>query len=105
MVGLSGGGWTTTLYAAIDPRIRKSFPVAGSIPLYLYSDHYQTDAEQSRPELYSLAGYPDLYVLGSSGIGRKQVQILNHSDSCCFGSLQHDAGVRHVADEPPNERD
>ena len=59
MVGLSGGGWTTTIYAAIDPRIRTSFPVAGSIPLYMYSANYQTDAEQSRPELYSQAGYPD----------------------------------------------
>ena len=35
MTGLSGGGWTTTIYAAIDPRIRSSFPVAGTIPLYL----------------------------------------------------------------------
>src|SRR6185312_13818026 len=35
MIGLSGGGWTTTLYAAVDPRIMRSFPVAGSIPLYL----------------------------------------------------------------------
>ena len=35
MAGLSGGGWTTTLYAAIDPSIRYSFPVAGTIPLYL----------------------------------------------------------------------
>src|SRR5882724_11589473 len=35
MVGLSGGGWTTTLYAAIDPRVRRSYPVAGSLPQYL----------------------------------------------------------------------
>lgn len=32
MTGLSGGGWTTTLYAALDPRISASFPVAGSLP-------------------------------------------------------------------------
>ena len=30
MAGLSGGGWTTTLYAAVDPSIRYSFPVAGA---------------------------------------------------------------------------
>src|SRR5206468_1063956 len=35
MAGLSGGGWTTTVYAAIDPTIKYSFPVAGSIPLHL----------------------------------------------------------------------
>jgi dienelactone hydrolase len=32
MVGLSGGGWTTTVAAAIDPRIDLSIPVAGSLP-------------------------------------------------------------------------
>ena len=97
MVGLSGGGWTTTIYAAIDPRIRTSFPVAGSIPLYMYSANYQTDAEQSRAELYSLAGYPDLYVLGSAGRGRRQFQVLNHSDKCCFGARYHDRKLRHVS--------
>lgn len=32
MGGLSGGGWSTTLAAAIDPRIGLSMPVAGSVP-------------------------------------------------------------------------
>ena len=32
MAGLSGGGWTTTLMAGIDPRIGLSIPVAGSMP-------------------------------------------------------------------------
>jgi PhoPQ-activated pathogenicity-related protein len=32
MAGLSGGGWTTTIAAAIDPRIQLSIPIAGSIP-------------------------------------------------------------------------
>lgn len=31
-MGLSGGGWTTTLMGAIDPRITLSMPIAGSIP-------------------------------------------------------------------------
>lgn len=35
MVGISGGGCTTHLYAAVDPRIKTSFPVAGSLPRYL----------------------------------------------------------------------
>ena len=46
MIGLSGGGWTTTVYAAIDPRIVKSIPVAGTLPLYLRGDHYNHDLEQ-----------------------------------------------------------
>ena len=38
MIGLSGGGWTTVVYAAIDERISDSFSVAGSIPFYLRVD-------------------------------------------------------------------
>ena len=90
MAGLSGGGWTTTIYAAIDPSIRCSFPVAGSIPLYLRAAGSVGDREQFEPSFYSLAGYPDLYVLGAHGRGRKQVQILVRRDDCCFGQAQHD---------------
>lgn len=93
MIGLSGGGWTTTVYAALDPRIRCSFPVAGTIPLYLRSGGSIGDREQFEASFYRLAGYPDLYVLGAHGDGRKQVQILVRRDDCCFGEAQHDAKV------------
>ena len=89
MLGLSGGGWTTTVYAAIDPTIRFSIPVAGSIPLYLRYTGYNHDKEQYLPAFYRIAGYPDLYVLGSYGPGRRQIQILNRYDNCCFGENQH----------------
>lgn len=88
MTGLSGGGWTTTVYAAVDPTIRSSFPVAGTIPLYLRSGGSVGDREQFEPEFYRIAGYPDFYVLGAEG--RKQVQILVRRDDCCFGQAQHD---------------
>lgn len=91
MIGLSGGGWTTTVYAALDPTIRCSFPVAGSIPLYLRSGGSIGDREQFEPSFYRLAGYPDLYILGANGPGRKQVQVLVRRDDCCFGVAQHDA--------------
>jgi len=91
MTGLSGGGWTTTVYAALDPTIHCSFPVAGTIPLYLRSGGSVGDREQFEPSFYQIAGYPDLYVLGAHGRGRKQVQILVQRDDCCFGELQHDA--------------
>ncbi|MFN0103629.1 MAG: SGNH/GDSL hydrolase family protein [Bryobacteraceae bacterium] len=89
MAGLSGGGWTTTLLAAVDPAIRTSFPVAGSIPLYLRTGGSVGDKEQYIDEFYKIAGYPDLYFLGAHGRGRKQVQILNRRDNCCFGEAQH----------------
>jgi len=90
MAGLSGGGWTTTVYAAIDPRIQCSFPVAGSIPLYLRRGGSVGDREQFESTFYAIAGYPDLYVLGAHGKGRKQIQILVRHDNCCFGERQHD---------------
>ncbi|MCI0533902.1 MAG: hypothetical protein L0Z50_01600 [Verrucomicrobiales bacterium] len=90
MVGLSGGGWATTVYAAIDPTIRCSFPVAGTLPLYLRWGGSVGDREQYESSFYSVAGYPDLYILGAQGRGRKQVQILVRRDSCCFGEDQHD---------------
>lgn len=85
MVGLSGGGWTTTVYAAIDPTIKYSIPVAGTMPLYNRAGGSVGDTEQFLDAFYQIAGYPDLYVLGSYGYGRKQVWLLNRRDNCCFG--------------------
>ena len=88
MTGISGGGWTTTLCAAMDTRIKYSYPVAGSLPLYLRirdpKNSSWGDYEQFTPELYRIANYLELYVLGASGSGRRQIQILNEFDSCCF---------------------
>jgi hypothetical protein len=94
MTGVSGGGWTTTLYAALDPRITRSYPVAGTLPLHLREDRDRInsahrsadwgDYEQTIPELYNIANYLELYVLGSQGPHRKQLQILNQFDSCCY---------------------
>jgi hypothetical protein len=39
MLGLSGGGWSTTLASAVDDRIRVSFPTAGSVPFALKVGH------------------------------------------------------------------
>jgi hypothetical protein len=99
MVGLSGGGWTTNLIAAIDPRIEYSFSVAGSTPLFYRGKSSIGDIEQFIPQLYrDIAGYPDLYILGAYGKGRKQVQILNSKDDCCFGIKQHKPGREYYED-------
>lgn len=85
MSGLSGGGWTTVLYSALDTRIKKSFPVAGSWPKYLRyaSGNVNSigDYEQQLPGL-SL-NYLDLYALATTG-SRTQVQVFNSNDPCCF---------------------
>ena len=94
MVGLSGGGWTTTLYAALDPRIARSYPVAGTLPLYLESGG---DYEQTHPGLYAIANYPELYVLGTYEGARRQIQVLNRYDSCCFGGVEYRLYEEQVA--------
>ncbi|WP_371504429.1 hypothetical protein [Nitrosopumilus adriaticus] len=90
MIGISGGAWTTTLYAAIDDRITKSFPVAGPLPIFLRADnenlgHY----EHINPELYETANYLELYILGSHGANREQVKIINKYDSCCHYGISY----------------
>lgn len=95
MTGVSGGGWTTTVYAALDPRITRSYPTAGTLPLHLREDRKRTnsaqrpadwgDYEQTIPELHAIANYLDLYILSSVGEHRKQLQILNKYDPCCLG--------------------
>jgi len=89
MIGLSGGGWTTHIYAAVDTRVKLSISIAGSLPLYLRWGNSIGDIEQTLEEFYRLAGYLDLYILGAYGSGRKQIQVLNRHDSWCFGEAQH----------------
>jgi len=85
MIGLSGGGWTTVVYSAIDERISDSFSVGGSIPFYLRVDSRDMgDYEQTNIELYKNVNYLELYVLSAYGDGRQHVQIFNKNDSCCF---------------------
>jgi len=99
MAGLSGGGWTTTLYAALDTRVKTSVPIAGSEPFYMRG---QSDAEQEDNVIAGndffnfssggsqiITGYKDLYLLGSFGAGRKQIQVLNRNDDCCFGQYEY----------------
>ena len=38
MMGISGGGWTTVLFSAIDDRILQSYSVAGTFPMFMRSD-------------------------------------------------------------------
>lgn len=87
--GISGGAWTVTIAAALDTRIRASYPVAGSLPVYLslLPPNAPQDWEQRAADIYRLATYLDLYVLGAEGAGRRQVQILNQFDACCFRGI------------------
>ncbi len=93
MIGLSGGGWTTNLAAAMDTRIVASYNVGGSLPFYLQVRDYDwvAGSEGGRPvEFYRTANYLELYVLDSTGSDphgrpRRHRQIINLQDPVCCG--------------------
>jgi hypothetical protein len=107
MTGISGGGWTTHWCAALDRRICMSFPVSGSLPLYImqistitngnsWNCHWENgiDAEQNDVNLYghgslegnnSITSYLDLYIMGGYGNNREEIQILNQDECIYFG--------------------
>jgi pimeloyl-ACP methyl ester carboxylesterase len=95
-VGFSGGGWTAVVLAALDPRIENSVQIAGSMPGVHFvgpDNRNHGDSEQNWAPFYSIAGYEDLYLMGSYEVGRKQLQILVANDSvdpCCFSSPEWD---------------
>ena len=97
MIGLSGGGWTTSMIAALDTRIKLSVPVAGSAPLYVRNadPHSRGDAEQFYSPMYDeniaedgtgggVATWLEIYALGGYGENRRQIYVTNEFDSCCF---------------------
>ena len=79
MTGKSGGGWTTTLAAALDPRLLVTIPDAGSIPMTF--NHTSWDYEQlpSRGDLYARCDYECMYVLAGLDAGRVSVQVLHEN--------------------------
>ena len=91
MVGLSGGGWITVLYSAIDERISESYSVAGSYPLHLRHETKNIgDYEQFNPNIYRISNYLELYTMSSFGDNRKLVQLFIYNDPCCFQAELYD---------------
>jgi hypothetical protein len=93
MMGLSGGGWTTTLMSAIDTRIQLSIPVAGSIPCSF--PHTSWDYEQyCTNDWAQVCDYECLYALAGLEPSRYSVQIIHEKDPCCFHGYGRHDGIR-----------
>jgi len=89
MCGLSGGGWATSIYPAIDTSIIYSFPIAGAWPKAVRSLFYPNgDIEQTWAPLYNMLDAHELFVLCCLAPARKVLQINNRYDNCCFGGNQ-----------------
>ena len=87
MVGLSAGGWITTALSAVDQRIRRSYSIAGVVPAYQQRGREWPLAQQY-PPFVEAASILDLFVLGASPRERKQWQIYNRFDRCCYEGLR-----------------
>ena len=106
MVGFSAGAFFTTVMAAIDGRISRSYLVAGVYPIYpREGPEIQPYLPSYYPPLLSRASYLELFTLGASGPGRRQLQIFNRYDRCCYknrkGKLYESAvaeAVREIGD-------
>tara|TARA_Y100000589_G_scaffold220283_1_gene207890 strand:+ start:1408 stop:2577 length:1170 start_codon:yes stop_codon:yes gene_type:complete len=86
-IGFSGGGWVVTVLSAFDQRINFSYPIAGSYPLYLRRFRNWSTWQETYPPLLEAANYLDLYLMASEGKERRQVQVLNKYDGCCYSGI------------------
>jgi len=98
MVGISGGAWTTVLASALDPRIEVSYHIAGSLPFPMRARGELADYENHLPGLYSIANYPELYVMGADQPTRKQVQVFNQFDPVAWSGTRGKAYEARVQD-------
>jgi hypothetical protein len=94
MAGVSGGGWMSIVYPAIDPRVTNSIAVAGGFPTYLrFLPTENTfrdigDWEQGYGPFYQIANFFELTLLGGLDKGRHQTLVYNAADPCCFSGYR-----------------
>ncbi len=107
MIGRSGGGWTTILYSALDPRIDVAVSIAGAEPISqrlsrvaeASIDDLAGDYEQNIPHIFDVVTYPDfMKAAGSKGA----LYIYNKNDSCCFRLKADDDFVKYLNSEATN---
>lgn len=101
IAGLSGGGWIATLLGAIDMRLKRVYPVAGSYPTYLDKSHPKCGAashelELSYPPLLKLIDHFGLYALTAMPEDRRAIFIYNKYDSGCYPGVKASAYVAQL---------
>lgn len=91
MVGISGGGFSTTMLAALMPEIDLSIAYAGSLPkAWRVNAKHHGDWEQVYSAVWQELDYWELYLLGTldtEGEATRAVYLIhNDADPCCFGN-------------------
>ncbi len=88
-VGISGGGWNTTMLSPLIPEIEKSYSFAGSLPnMFRHIKTNAGDWEQFIAPIWDEIDYWDLYLLSLFSEKGEQVRshhlFYNRDDECCF---------------------
>jgi pimeloyl-ACP methyl ester carboxylesterase len=99
-IGRSGGGWTTLMYGALDPRIDATVVVSGFEPI---SQRLEGDAvdigdwEQYEPSLFGVLDYGDLVKMAGT---HPLLVTYNERDVCCFRKSNSDPFVQWLNELP-----
>ncbi len=85
VTGLSGGGWQTIFFGALDPRVTLTAPVAGYSSFLTRTRHYEDlgDSEQTPCDLATAADYTHLTAMIAP---RSALLTFNARDNCCFAA-------------------
>ncbi|MBC8090277.1 MAG: fibronectin type III domain-containing protein [Phycisphaerae bacterium] len=98
LMGRSGGGFTSYVYSAVDPRITATVSVAGGRPISqrlesVFGALELGDLEQTAPELFSGLRHEDLMLAGGT---RGSLMMFNTFDSCCFRVVRGDPFLSYL---------
>lgn len=96
LVGRSGGGWTSFMYAALDERVHYAVSVAGGMPMSHWGHDKPlrtADYEQLDPLIYESVRYEDIMPVAGS---RGAFYVYNEHDPCCFRLAPDDPFLRYL---------
>lgn len=85
IAGHSGGGWSSIILSALDPRISRTFTAAGFLPLY----HVDNTRDQEQKLLSTSCSYLDFCIMSCDPTTRRTKQVLVSSDACCFQGVTY----------------
>ncbi|SPE38564.1 conserved exported hypothetical protein [Candidatus Sulfopaludibacter sp. SbA6] len=84
VTGLSGGGWQTILFSALDPRVTLAAPVAGYSSFVTRTQFPVQDLGDSEQTPVDLGRYADYTHLTALLAPRASLLTHNAFDNCCF---------------------
>jgi pimeloyl-ACP methyl ester carboxylesterase len=96
LVGRSGGGWTSFMYAALDERIHYAVSVAGGMPMSHWGHDkplHTADYEQLDPLIFESVRYEDIMPVAGS---RGAFYVYIEHDPCCFRLSPDDPFLRYL---------